>query len=246
MQKYLPQKELEFMAKFGFLTRGFWEKHFSKRSRTRNYRVWKRLIEEKYFEPNKSKLFQDVVYLGSFGRKVLWDQGRDFVTPSNPFHTEHDEIVAEIALGLIESKLIDKFETESEIKKRLMSWSKSREGRGTKFPDLLLYCPQFDKPIALELEVSMKSSRRYQKAMESYRRMQNAELILFVSQHQKIFSRLSHAMKKVYFPTWEKPVGYVELNDLLKNKDQAKVYFADKQCVLTELCLGKKSENAAT
>lgn len=233
--KYIPLDEIQFAAKFGFISRRLWEKHFSKRSRTRNIRVWRQFTEEGYFRPHHDERYSDVLFLARRAKKLLEESGQRYVTPSNVYQISHDEKVAEIALKISAAGLIEKFSTESELKKQFMDWRKlAREGQSAKFPDLLLHGAN-GAAIALEVELSRKSPERYRKVMQSYSNQQLAKTVIFLSDQNVIFERISRATKAVHFPTWETPIGFSSLKDWLDDPLESTIFYVKTQTTITEL-----------
>lgn len=234
--KYIPIDELKFTAKFGFLSRKIWETWFSKRSRTRNIRVWRGFVEEGYFKRHHDDRYKDVLHLATEGKKILQQAGIESVSPANIYHLNHDEIVADLAMQIFGSGKINRYSTEAELKKKNIDWRKySHEGASMKFPDLLIYGHD-GKTVALEIEISRKSPERYRKVLNSYSTQTWAAQILFIANQEVIFDRLAKAMTKVHFPTWEKPISFSWLADCRRDVMMANIHMAgSKTSTLNEL-----------
>jgi hypothetical protein len=242
--KYVPLKEMRFIAKFGFLSRRLWEKYFSERSRTRNIRVWRGFVEEGYFRPHQDERYSDVLFLARRSKKLLEEAGQGFVTPANVYQISHDEKVAEIALKISAAGWIEKFTTESELKKRFTDWrTLSKEGQSAKFPDLLLYGLD-GSSLALEVELSRKSPERYRKMMQSYSSQNWTKTAIFISDQQVIFDRVAKAMKAVHFPSWEKQIGFSYLKNWLDDPLKAEVFLSARKTTLADLLVKATSEEA--
>lgn len=243
--KYIPMDELKFAAKFGFLSRKIWEKWFSKRSRTRNIRVWRSFIEEGYFKCHHDDRYKDVLHLAPKGKRLLLESGYELVSSTNIYHLNHDEIVADLALQILGSGKIKQYSTEAELKKKNIDWRKyRREGVSAKFPDLLIHSHD-GKTLALEIELSRKSPERYRKVLDSYSNQRWASQILFIANQEAIFDRLSKAMTKVHFPTWEKPISFSWLADCQRDVMAANIHMAgSKISTLNELLSIPKAEES--
>lgn len=225
--KIVPLREIHFAAKTGFLSKSLWLEFFTSRSRSRNSRVWHRLMQDGYFRPHGSKMLPDVLVLGS---RSLSELGRRGILTVNKPHLgqfDHDEKAARIVLNLERGRLLDGFTTEAELKRKF--WLKtSREGGEAKFPDLTLELssPAKFRKVALEIEQSKKSFERYKKVMNSYAASKDIEAVVFISDQQSIFNSLSRAMKEVNYPSWERPVGFGEMEAWLKDPLTAPIYLS--------------------
>lgn len=245
--KFVPVKEVFFAAKTGFLSRAIWEEHFSERSRTQNIRVWRALVDKKYFAPHNSNRMDDVLVLGEAGKNLVEAKGGEFVSPPHINQITHDEVVSRIAIGLMGSKSVTALQTEGELRQKYMGWiKKTREGREAKLPDLLLEIKGSEQTIkvALEIELSRKNPERYRKVMNSYAAQKTAERVVFISDEEYIFDRLAKAMKDTHYPSWEKPIGFSRLKKWTKNPFTADIYFSDEKTTL-EILASAKSKKAA-
>lgn len=235
--RYCPLEEIRFAAKTGFMSRDIWEQYFSKRSRARNVTVWQDFVRHKFFAPHASERLSNVLVLGLKGKKIIEEMGGEVVSPPNLNQISHDEIVSRIALDLMRSSHVSGLKTEGELKKQYMSWiKKTREGREAKMPDLLLELKsQSESKIALEIELSRKSPERYRKVMNSYASQTTAKKIVFISDQESIFDRISRAMKSTGYPSWEKPVGYSRLKEWQMNPLSAVIYFPGQSTSLEKM-----------
>ncbi len=237
-KKQVPLKEILFAAKMGFLSRAMWEDHFSKRSRTRNLRVWRQFVVDKYFEPHKSIRLEDILVLGELGRFIVESSGGEVVRPPHINQIDHDEIVSRIALKILSCPEVAEVKTEGELRRKYMGWIKTtRAGREAKLPDLLveLKGPRRNVFVALEIELSRKNPERYRKVMNSYASQKTAERVVFISAEQTIFDRLSKAMKDTQYPSWDKPIGFSKLDGWLKSPMTTDISFSDRATTLEKL-----------
>lgn len=225
--KTIPLREVLFAAKMGFLSKPLWEEFFARWSRSQNFRNWNKLIGDEYFRFHDSKVLRNVLVLAPRAIAELRSRGLLTVTPPHLGQFDHDTKVARIVLGLEKENVLDGFTTEGELKKKFMVWMKtSREGKSAKFPDLMLELQGAGKfkTIAIEVEQSLKSFDRYRQVMDSYANAKRVEAVVFVSDRQTIFNRLTRAMKETNYPSWERPVGFGELNEWLENPATATIH----------------------
>lgn len=227
--KLVPLREILFAAKTGFLSKSLWLEFFTSRSRSRNSRVWHRLLKDEYFRPHDSKMLQDVLILGNRSIGELERQGIMAVTKPHLGQFDHDEKAASIVLQLGRENILDGFTTEAELKRKHWLWIKStRDGKDAKFPDLTLELkpPSKFRKVALEIEQSKKNFDRYKKVMNSYAASKDIEVVIFISNQQSIFNSIARAMKEVSYPSWERPVGFGEMETWLKSPLTAPIYLS--------------------
>ncbi len=227
--KHVPLKEIAFAVKTGFLSKALWLEFFTKRSRSRNSRVWHRFVQDGYFRPHESKMLPDVLVLGNRSINEMQRRGILAVTKPHLGQFDHDEKAAHIVLSLQREKVLDAFTTEAELKRKHWLWMKTtRDGKEAKFPDLTieLSSPAKFRRVALEVEQSKKSFDRYKKMMNSYANVKGVDMVIFISNQQSIFNSISRAMKEVSYPSWERPVGFGEMEAWLKDPLTAPIYLS--------------------
>lgn len=228
--RIIPQREIEFAAKVGFLTKRLWYEHFAKRSVSQNCRIWNSFLSEEHFKPHPSKSLKDTLVLNRKGRSFLEAKGLSAVLPPHMNQIDHDEIVARFLIQLENQNGIVGIETESEMKQKFMLWMRTtREGRGAKFPDLTLSLKDGSiyKRVAVELELSKKNFDRCKKMMTSYSSKKDIDVIVYVAEQKAIFDRIARAMKEVNYPSWERPVGFSHLKDWVADPMNASIYLSN-------------------
>ncbi|MGE3759088.1 MAG: hypothetical protein AB7H97_15100 [Pseudobdellovibrionaceae bacterium] len=225
--KLVPMREILFAAKMGFVSRPLWEEYFARWSRAQNARNWNKLTGDGFFRAHDSKMLRNVLVLAPKAINELRNQGILAVTQPHLGQFDHDTKVARIVLGLEKENVLKGFTTEGELKKKFMVWMKTtHEGKSAKFPDLTL---EFRgggkfKTVAVEVEQSLKNFDRYKQVMTSYANAKEIEAVVFVSDQQTIFNRIARAMKETNYPSWERPVGFGEMNEWLKNPVTALIH----------------------
>ena len=218
--KIVPLQEILFAAKTGFLSKDLWREFFTSRSESRNSRVWNGFIQDGYFKPHDSKMLPGVLVLGQKATALLQCRGIPTVNKPHLGQFDHDEKAVRILLKLQKGNVLDDYTTEAELKRKFMVWMKTtRDGKDAKFPDLTLELksPCKFRRVALEIEQSKKSPDRYRKMMVSYSSAKDIEAIIFISDQQTIFGQIARAMKDVHYPSWERPVGFGEMDAWLKD-----------------------------
>ena len=224
MKKLVPSQEILFAAKCGFLSKPICEEFFTKRSYSWNSRVWHSFVKDGYFKSHSSRMQRDVLILDKRGKLFCEAHGCAAVSPPHINQLDHDEKMARMAFILMNSDGIGKIEFESEAKRDSMFWKVAN--RNAKYPDLTIEIKgqgKFSK-ISLELELSRKSHGRYKKVMDSYANAKSISAVIFISDKQTIFNRLTEAMKDTEYPSWERPIGYGDLVAWQKDPLTAPIY----------------------
>lgn len=224
-----PMREILFAAKMGFLSKPLWLEFFAKRSRAQNARNWNKLVTDQYFRAHDSKMLPNVLVLATRAITELRNRGILAVTHPHLGLFDHDTKVSKIALGLEKENVLDEFTTEGELKKKFMVWMKTtHEGKNTKFPDLTLQLRGSGKykTVAIELEQSLKSFDRYKQVMNGYANAKDIKAVVFVSDQQTIFNRIARAMKETNYPSWDRPVGFGEIKEWLKDPATAPIHLS--------------------
>lgn len=227
--KVVPMREILFAAKMGFLSKPLWLEFFASRSRSQNARNWNKLSSEGYFQNHDSKMLPDVLVLAKKSLDELNQRGVLAVTKPHLGLFDHDLKVSKIVLNLKKEDALEDFTSEAELKKKFMVWMKTtHEGKGAKFPDLTLVLKGVSKfkRVAIEVEQSVKGFDRYKQIMANYATAQNIDAVVFVSDNQTVFNRISRAMKETNYPSWERPVGFGELFVWLSNPLRAPIYLS--------------------
>lgn len=225
----VPIREIMFAAKMGFLSKPLWREFFAIKSRAQNARNWKAFRDLGFFQVHKSKMLPDVLVLAPKAITELQKLGVVPVTPPHLGLYDHDVKVSQVILGLEKDKVVDHYTTEAELKKRFTVWMKTtHEGKSAKFPDLTIELkePKNFRKVAIEIEQSLKSFDRYKQIMTNYASAKSIEAVIFVSDQQAVFNRISRAMKETNYPSWERPVGFGEMNEWLKNPTTAPIYLS--------------------
>ncbi len=168
---------MQFTARWGFLSKEIYFKHFCHRHLSKQYRQWKMITKSGFFV--RSKVNKNICYLTAKGRKVLKVDGQ----PAR-FHLyiEHDTLVAELVLTLQREKKIMRYWIESELKSDLMTaYSVLGGERIDRFPDAVIDVMVGGRVerYAIEIERKVKSNFRYNKMVMSYSNYEKLKGVLF-------------------------------------------------------------------
>jgi hypothetical protein len=114
-----------------------------------------------------------------------------------------------------------------------------RAGQITKYPDAIVYLPRAignmsidgNMPIAIELELTLKSRARYRQIMEAYGAMNHIRAVLFVTKAPVIKRAIKENVIETSFPTETIKLGLMTLEDWQGNLSEAVIEIDGKrQC----------------
>jgi hypothetical protein len=236
--RHLPVAEITFAAKSGFLSRSLWMDFFAMGTKSWRNSQWRALTSRGYFQRHPSSRAGDVIVPNRKSELVRRLAG-DAVA-SAPFisQLDHDEICARIALLLERQGVIQSYLTEADQKRLFFGWNRSfLEAKSVKFPDLVLEVsgPKGKQTVAIEVELSRKSPRRYCDIFRAYRARPGHDLVVFLARANTIFDALSRAMKDVIYPTWERQVGFGSVDEWLKDPARALINLSEGSTTLAQL-----------
>jgi hypothetical protein len=234
----LPEAEIRFAAKTGFLSRSLWEEFFAKGSGRWRREQWRFLKERGYFFRYPSLLSHSVLVLNRKSLLVKALVGEDISTHPFVAQIEHDVCVAKILLSLARSPNVMGYQFEAEMKRR--EWVEKGLHRGSeksKFPDGILEIagPKGAMRIALEVETSRKDQKRYRQILATYSARKDLSRVLFLARSKSIFNCLKTAMQETVYPDWERPIGFCDLDAWLKNPGHAPIYFSEGKTTLEKI-----------
>lgn len=235
--RHQPIEEIRFAAKTGFLSRRLWLDFFARGSKSWRNKSWRAMHEYGDFLPHPASRAGDVIVPNRKSLLVQRLVGGAVASPPYISQLDHDEICARIALSLERRGLIRSYLTEADQKRLFFgSFRSYREAQAVKFPDLLLELrsPKGNLQVAVELELSRKSPRRYCEIFRALRDGPRRELVIFLSRSDGVFDALARAMKDVTFPTWERPIGFGLVEEWLANPARARISLSDRETSLEE------------
>ena len=238
MKPYDPTKEIELAVRSGFLSKEIWIEFFAPKNLRWRNELWEFLYKRGYFLTHYSKRAADILVPNS--KNVLVKKiACDSITMAPPVGViDHDETVVKSFLKLKQLGILDTAYFEGELKRQdLRSRRNYNPADRTKYPDLLisLIGPNSNKKIALELELSRKEPKRYRQMMNSFMTTKEISSIIFITQLETVKNGIKAAIRETYFPEWEKPVGFVDLDQWRNDLVNAPIYFSDKTKTLQQM-----------
>jgi len=216
-----PDRLIHFVAKTGFITKDLWKDFFFKGGTVQWQNVsWNNLIKRKYFKRHASSRYQDILILRK--DSVLLRDCLLSAPVSVPHISQvaHDEYLSRGLLQLLKERPNLNWQTEAELKKQKpMSCRVSNNGEKTKYPDLIINVAEesVDINIAIELERTLKSQKRYIQILDAYTCSEETDYILFLVGSNLIKKTIMEIMRLSYFPTKRVQVVFAFEREWLTN-----------------------------
>jgi len=225
MPRIKPESEIRFAAKTGFLTKEIWNEFFAEGGERWRRKQWRLLAERGFFRVHPSRRASEVLVLNTKNKDVIAMVGDDISAPPFIAQIDHDELVARTLLQFLKENAIATHQTESELK-RLYPLARNRRSgdEKEKYPDALIEL-KGGLRIALEMELTLKSRKRYRHILRTYRARQDADRIIFIVRSASIFESISQAIQDTYYPILERPIGFAWLDEWTLDPLKARIDF---------------------
>ena len=133
--------------------------------------------------------------------------------------------------GIEKQQTIISAKFEAELKREdLRSLRHYNPFEKTKYPDLVIEVQgqSHPKKIAIELELSRKEPKRYRQMMNTYMTSKQFSSIIFIAELETIRTSIKSAMRETFYPHWERPIGFVDLKEWIKDPSEAVIFVNDK------------------
>ncbi|MGE3974762.1 MAG: hypothetical protein AB7F59_09585 [Bdellovibrionales bacterium] len=214
--KHFPEKAVSITAKTGFLTKEFWEEFIFQGGSKRWKNVsWKALQDRGYFMPYPNSRVKNVLVLNRYNKNVISAvQSVAAKAPSISQFT-HDEVLLRGIMTAERAGSLTKWMTEAELKMHgKTTFLIQSQGDYIKYPDAVVACKDTSKEYlaAIELEMTLKSRKRYVQILSAYAAMKHIRSIIFICKDLAIERAIKEMMDHVYFPTKQISVTFVTLN----------------------------------
>jgi len=225
MKPIMPEAEIRFAAKTGFLTKPLWREFFAEGKPRWQRETWRLLLARGFFCQHPSRRAIDVLVPNPRCKDVINLVGGHLAAPPFVAQLDHDEIMARSLLRLSKANALASYQTEAELKK-LSPLVRRRYSadENEKFPDALVEMKSSLR-LALELELTLKSRRRYLHILRTYRMREDFDKIIFIVRSQNIFESITQAMTDMYYPVLERPIGFAWLEEWASDPLTARIDF---------------------
>ncbi len=221
----MPKNVVElilYLSKVGAITSEAWVSKFSTGGERWTRGLLRHLHERGVLQEHSCNLLKDVWVLGSWSKKVLNEQKRNFVTPVPPQMIEHDETVGLGMLDLMKTGRCQLWFSERELKMMRPKDFVLNLGKiGVKYPDAVLAFQQNGNVwlVAIEYERTGKDKRRYEGIFKAYSELQGIHQILFIVGDEGTKQRISMASKGYV----EQRVGFVDASEWKRSSNSARI-----------------------
>jgi hypothetical protein len=233
-----PHKVLTFVAKTGFISKAIFIKFFATGSERTRRRQWLNLKRHGWLVPHESLLCPEVLILSKKSRGLSHAGAWAEVWAPYIGMIHHDETLFCMVLDLQRAGLIREWTSEAEMKKVALGDLRLSGTRiNTKYPDALLTLDVPGKPIkvALELELSRKSKRRYEDMAYAYRELAEVRAVFFVCRNPGLVTTIRDAFSRAHFPAHERPVGFALVDEWRTSPANAVLKMPSRRTTLFDL-----------
>ncbi len=231
MKPYDPSAEIHLAVRCGFLSKELWNEFFAKGKPRWRRHVWTRFVSSGLFKTHYSKRATDVIIPNFDHPLVKRISGGEITHAPNTAQIDHDEIVVRSFLVLERDQIIFSAKFEAELKREdLRSLRRYNSSDKTKYPDLVIEVQGESEPkkIAIELELSRKEPKRYRQMMNTYMTSKQFSSVIFITELETIRTSIKKAIRDTFYPYWERPVGFVDLKEWIKDPSAAAISVGDK------------------
>ncbi len=238
MKPYDPSAEIRLAVRCGFLSRAVWNEFFDVGKARWRRCLWGRFISSGQFKQHNSSRASDVIVPNRDHPLVKQISGGEVSSPPSVAQIYHDEILVKGFLRLKKENTIDRAKFEAELKREdLRSQRYYDPNNKTKYPDLVIEIDEEarTKKIAIELELSRKEPKRYRQMMNTYMTSKQFSSVIFITELETVKTSIKSAIRETFYPHWERPVGFVDLQEWIKDPDEATIFVNEKVTSLAKL-----------
>lgn len=217
---------IKFAARFGFLTRDIFFSYLCDGSRAHKYRKWNLLLGERWFVPSFSNPY--TVYLSRKSKKIF---SLNDIKARSPLFIAHDQLVAEFLLTFEKTGLLVGSWTEMELsRQRWNSFSTLGTDQVGKIPDLILDLKTYNGSlrVAIEIELSRKSRKRYAHIALSYLEMKRIDLVIYACSREQITADIKQSFAGKIFNDTQKQPATILIPDFSQKKLNAPLSYLEK------------------
>lgn len=243
-----PMKAIQFAAKMGFITKDIWRNHLGSGKYSWNQEQWAELTKRGYFVPHPYPYARDVLIFNPLLKGTPLFERLTPVKHPYAWQIVHDEVLAKIIIEIKKSMMVSKWMCEAELERDgALEFCLKKESKQLKYPDAIIELKTANQNfrIALEVERTRKSLKRYRSTAFAYSDKSNISLIIFICENVATIDTISGVFQQVRFPLSKQPVGFGLISEWIKNPKQA-VLVINKQKTSLENILAKLDRKLAS
>ncbi|OYZ24325.1 MAG: hypothetical protein B7Y39_01330 [Bdellovibrio sp. 28-41-41] len=235
--KIIPIEAINLAARTGFITKALFKEFIlGNRPKSSVNRRWSELINSGFFNKHSDDRMADVYLLNKQKRELQDLLVQQPVSPPYTGIIRHDEIALRGILLIEDRGFLETWKVESEFKKTKQGAIQlESKSQNPKYPDAILNFKAPFKPIrvAIEIELTQKEKRRYERILNAYSFAQNLDLIIFVCGNKQIENAVITSASKFFYPSAGAEIGFMSKMDWLTDP-----VLADLRCQNTVCSLG--------
>ncbi len=225
----------ELVQKFGFVSRDIVWKHLSQGGIASKYRYWNFLTEAPELSPYKAGLVsQHHLMLSNEYRRSLGEGAS--VSNRSSLYFAHDEYLMELVLYLKAARVIAHYWTEQELKMDRLLALRILGGDPDKVPDMVIDLKTESGPVrvAIEIEKTRKSQKRYKRVQLGYYTLRKIDLLLFGAIDLQTEAAIRQEFDRASFSSEKRSVGYFSLKEFTDTGLRAELRIRGKRPPLGE------------
>lgn len=208
--------ELRVISRSGFLTKELWREFlFTGKSRGGAHNGWARLLKTPYSTEHSNPHVGNVLVFNRRSRAGLQRIGGTAASAPYEAFLRHDETLLRGVLKIESHGFLRDWILEAGLKSGNHSEYQIRsQGKEIKYPDAVLdfRVESEFKRVAVELELTQKDAKRYEKIISSYSFMRGVSLIIFVTASAAIEAAIKKSIKKSFYPAHRQRVAFMRLD----------------------------------
>lgn len=235
--KTIPIEAINLAARTGFITKALFKDFIlGNRPKSSVNRRWSDLINSGFFNRHNDERMADVYLLNKRKKELQELLTQEPVAAPYTGIIRHDEIALRGILLIEDRGFLESWKVESEFKKTKQGAVQlESNSHNPKFPDAILNFKAPFKPVrvAIEIELTQKEKRRYERILNAYSFAQNLDLILFVCANKQIENVIVDAAAKFFYPSAGAEIGIMSKADWLTDP-----VLGDIRCQNTTSSLG--------
>ncbi len=165
-------------------------------------------------------------YLGKTGATEIKVDSLARYTNRNSY--EHELAITDFRMAMEELGLCQDFLSERQVRKNLQ-WSRSSGLSDQVIPDGVLIEEVDGKPtaVALEMELNLKSMRRYKRVLEEYRFMRTTGYVWYIVREDSIKNAVFRAWQDVQKLDFSPRLIVSSFDEVIHKTNAAQIYFDD-------------------
>lgn len=234
MQTQVLEQAVEMAAKVGHLSRQSFKTMYRERCERTERLRWSELKASGCFSESKFLDSFEYVLLTQHGSAFARSIGFQPAQTANRAQVLHDEVASQFSQWMLDEKFIKSWTPEIQLKRaRTNEGLLYTQGKRRKFPDVILSLnvPGPSVQFALEIEMTLKTRKRYRDLLYAYSTLNGIDTVLFVTRNAAISNAIREVMTEVRFPESRITILFATADEI--SSDPGNALFKSRQRVWT-------------